>query len=318
MLNPKPARAPQAAKRAGQFSLVSAEAQQEMYRALCALNANGSAKGIPSVSGEPAFSAPAFGVPGCSGAEIAEIATCLAAGASCPLVLACPAPGARIVSPQQANFRRVRDLIADAGRAIGGQGPRLTSATLAAMDALLTRSLNGSPHEDAPSDAAGMEVAPGNGVPGAPAVGVLGRKKARGRNARKKTAAHPREEAAIVCAGLLAGGTEAERDYRAAFCFAARHRLPILYVIANRLTPSTEGTPLDLRSIYPEFGIPLFTVDANDAIAAYRVATEALHNARHLRGPSVIEALAVAPNAASASPLELLTAYMERHGNPLQ
>jgi TPP-dependent pyruvate/acetoin dehydrogenase alpha subunit len=57
----------------------------------------------------------------------------------------------------------------------------------------------------------------------------------------------------------------------------------------------------------------LFTVDANDAIAAYRVATEALHHARHLRGPSVIEALAV---TGGASPLELLTAYMERHGNP--
>lgn len=235
-----------------------------MYRALCALNAGGSANGSTS------------------GAEIAEIAVCIAAGASCPVVLACSAPGARSV--------------AEISQEIGGSGRSLTSATLAAMDALLTRSLN----EVAPSSAA---------------AGATG-KNARGRNARKKPQANSREDVAIVCAGLLEAGTEAERNYRAAFRFASRHRLPILYIVANRAMPG-EGAH-DLRSIYPEFGIPLFTVEANDAIASYRVATEALHNARHLRGPSVIEALAVPAHGTGADPLHLLTAYMERHGNPPQ
>ena len=257
-----------------------------MYRALCLLGVKGNANGSAT------------------GAEIAEIAACLAAGESCPLVLACPAAGARIVSSQQANFGLVASPCAEANRVIGSQGQGLTSATLAAMDALLTRSLNSTANQDRPADSTSNEVASG--------------KNARGRKMRKQQSAHPREDAAIVCAGLLDAGADAERDYRAAFQFAARHKLPILYVVANRLLPG-QSSPLDLRSIYPEFGIPLFTVDANDAIAAYRVATEALHNARHLRGPSVIEALVMTPTAAAAStPLELLTAYMERHGNPPQ
>ena len=300
MVNPKPARASRHTKRTTRnFSLVPAEAQQQMYRALCALDAKISANG--NASGDSGFGS--FQLIGGitnrpavesldRGAEIAEIATCLAAGASSPLVLACPAPGARIVSLQRANIE-LGGRFVDSGRAIS-ERRSLTSATLAAMEALLTLSMNGSPDKDESSSA------------------TAGRRK----GGRKKQAGHPREEAAIVCAGVLDAGAEAERDYRAAFRFAGQHKLPILYVIANRLTPS-KGKPLDLRSIYPEFGIPLFTVDANDAIAAYRVATEALHNARHLRGPSVIEALIV-PHADAASPLQLLTAYMERHGNPPQ
>ena len=128
--------------------------------------------------------------------------------------------------------------------------------------------------------------------------------------------ADPQATPAVVCAGELDPHPDAQQDYRAAFRFAARHKLPILYIVANRITPS-ESPQLDLRTLYPEFGIPLFSVDANDAIAAYRVATEALHNARHLRGPCVIEALALPrPPSGAASPLELLTTYMELHGNP--
>ncbi len=260
MLKPKPARAPQTAKGPLRFSLVSEEAQPQMYRALCALSSNGKTKA------------------NASGAEVAEIGVCLAAGESCPLILACAAPGARTVST--------------AGRVVRATHRRLTSATLAAMDALLSGSFHDGPSKDG-------------------SVHEDSGKHARIKNARKADTM-PIEDAAIVCAGLLDSGPESERDYRAAFRFAARHKLPILYVIANRLTPG-ESVPWDLRPIYPEFGIPLFTVDANDAIAAYRVATEALHNARHLRGPCVVEALAV---TGGASPLELLTAYMERHGNP--
>jgi len=334
-MKPKPAtRAPRNSKRSHRFSLVSAEAQQQMYRAIRAMGSanGGGAQGWSELSGTPGSQeqsgggpgAPAVGVLGWSGAEIAEIAVCLAAGESCPLVLACPAPGARLVS--------------DGARVIGGSGRRLTSATLAAMDALLTRSLNSSPDQEAPTQEA----------PNKAAGGVTPENNARGRNGLKKPKAHPREDAAIVCAGLLDAGAEAERDYRAAFRFAARHKLPILYVVASRLRPGQgaplhpskpttglpgtpplhpskpttglPGTPpLDLRSIYPEFGVPLFTVDANDAIAAYRVATEALYNARHLRGPSVIEALMLPHSSAAANhALELLTAYMQRHGNPPQ
>src|SRR6266511_652579 len=122
MLKHKPARAPQTAKGPLRFSLVSEEAQQQMYRALCALSSNGKTKA------------------NASGAEVAEIGVCLAAGEWCPLILACAAPGARTVST--------------AGRVVRATHRRLTSATLAAMDALLSGSFHdgsskdGSVHED--------------------------------------------------------------------------------------------------------------------------------------------------------------------------
>ena len=116
---------------------------------------------------------------------------------------------------------------------------------------------------------------------------------------------------ALVCAGLL----QAEDDYHKVFGFAVRHKLPILYVVANSLTPGQRGA-LDLRTLYAECGIPVFSIEANDAIAAYRVATEALHNARHGRGPCVIEALTVGDERiGKANSLQLLKGYMERHGN---
>jgi hypothetical protein len=116
---------------------------------------------------------------------------------------------------------------------------------------------------------------------------------------------------ALVCAGRLQAGD----DYRRVFTFAARHKLPILYVVANSITPGRRDA-LDLRTLYAECGIPVFSLEANDAIAAYRVATEALHNARHGRGPCVIEALTVGDERISkTSSLELLKGYMERHGN---
>ena len=127
--------------------------------------------------------------------------------------------------------------------------------------------------------------------------------------------ADPQATAAVVCAGTLDPQPEAQQDYRAALRFAARHKLPILFLVANSLTPG-QSRQLDLHTLYAEFGIPLFSVDASDAIAAFRVATEALHNARHLRGPCVIEALTVhSPHPGPVSPLALLAAYMERHGN---
>jgi hypothetical protein len=116
---------------------------------------------------------------------------------------------------------------------------------------------------------------------------------------------------ALVCAGKL----DPQEDYRRVFSFAARHKLSILFLVANTLTPGRRQT-LDLRTLPAEFGIPVFSVAANDAIAAYRVATEALHNARHLRGPCVIEALTVTGKHQSAiGALDLLRNYMERHGN---
>jgi len=120
---------------------------------------------------------------------------------------------------------------------------------------------------------------------------------------------------ALVCGGQLDGGDECRQDYRRAFSFAARHKLPILYLVANGYLPRRKQK-LDLRKLHEEFGIPVFSVDASDAIAAYRIGTEAVHNARYQRGPCVIEALSLEDKRnGTAKPLELLRGYMELHGN---
>ena len=127
---------------------------------------------------------------------------------------------------------------------------------------------------------------------------------------------HDPAATALICAGQLDAEPKGDDGYRAAFRFAACHKLPILFLVANTLTLS-RAQKLDLRTLYAEFGIPLFSVDSNDAIAAYRIATEALHNARHHRGPCVIEALTVSGKGLRpVSSLDLLRDYMERHGNP--
>jgi TPP-dependent pyruvate/acetoin dehydrogenase alpha subunit len=192
-----------------------------------------------------------------SGAEVTEIAVCLAVDAKDPVILAYEA-------------RAVRKR----GRRMAKRGARLTASASAAVTALLDEALLGN---------ASL------GKAGATAV--------------------------VVCVGRLETGTDGRKDYRNAFQFAARYKLPILFVVANTWTRG-QRQALDLRTLHAEFGIPVFSVDAGDAIAAYRVATEALHNARHGRGPCIIEALTVDGKGNDpASARELLTVYMERHGN---
>jgi TPP-dependent pyruvate/acetoin dehydrogenase alpha subunit len=77
--------------------------------------------------------------------------------------------------------------------------------------------------------------------------------------------------------------------------FAGVHQLPIIYVIQNNLWAESVSVKLqtrveDLSVKAAAYGIPGITVDGNDAIAVYRVATEAIHKARNGGGPTVIEA----------------------------
>jgi len=102
-----------------------------------------------------------------------------------------------------------------------------------------------------------------------------------------------------LAAGVaLAGKLEKNSRITVAFCgdmrsltgpcqeamrFAGVHRLPILYVCWNR-RPELDNA-LETQAC----GFPCITVDGNDAVAVYRVASEAITHARKGNGPTLIE-----------------------------
>jgi hypothetical protein len=122
----------------------------------------------------------------------------------------------------------------------------------------------------------------------------------------------PADSVALVACPLA----DNKKELKQALTFLGRCRLPLLLLVRTAWGKSGPKA-IDLRTVHAEFGIPVITVDANDAIAVYRVATEAAHNARVGRGTTIIEAACIANSAESVkspSPLECLESYMRRHG----
>lgn len=75
---------------------------------------------------------------------------------------------------------------------------------------------------------------------------------------------------------------------------ASAEQLPILFVCPNSLEDALRGLSLqvaveDLQREAQVFGIPCITVDGNDVVAVYRVASEAIAHARRGNGPTLIE-----------------------------
>ena len=70
---------------------------------------------------------------------------------------------------------------------------------------------------------------------------------------------------------------------------AGMHRLPILFVSMSNLTfdPQNDGRRSKLK--VKAYGFPVITVEGNDAVAVYRVASEAIAHARKGDGPILIE-----------------------------
>jgi len=103
---------------------------------------------------------------------------------------------------------------------------------------------------------------------------------------------------ALAAGVALAGKMEKNNRITAVFCgdmvplpepcqeamrFAGVHRLPILYVCWN----SRPEADIALETKACVF--PCMTVDGNDAVAVYRVASEAITHARKGNGPTLIE-----------------------------
>ena len=81
------------------------------------------------------------------------------------------------------------------------------------------------------------------------------------------------------------------RAWSEALHFAGIHCLPVVVVVQTRASGRAgarrpESLVPDLR----DCGFPAIPVDADDAVAIYRVAHEAVHKARHGGGPTLIEA----------------------------
>lgn len=105
---------------------------------------------------------------------------------------------------------------------------------------------------------------------------------------------------ALAAGVSLAGKMEKNSRITVAFCgdlrplpepcqeamrFAGIHRLPILYICWNRWPD--EDMALKIQAC----GLPCITVDGNDAVAVYRVASESIAHARKGNGPTLIECI---------------------------
>jgi TPP-dependent pyruvate/acetoin dehydrogenase alpha subunit len=106
----------------------------------------------------------------------------------------------------------------------------------------------------------------------------------------------------------------------------ARRNLPLLIVSrcsAQVVLAASNG--LSKRIDAPKalaYGVPVIAVDANDALAIYRVASESVARARQRRGPTLIECLALTPadsaaawqDGTQADPIVVMEAYLLRKG----
>ena len=97
-----------------------------------------------------------------------------------------------------------------------------------------------------------------------------------------------------VVVALADDGLAALGFWHEAASLAARHRLPIIFMVENcaQSHPNGAGTVQsddDLRDRAEAYGFPGITVDGNDIVAVWRVTQESIHRARSGTGPTLIE-----------------------------
>jgi TPP-dependent pyruvate/acetoin dehydrogenase alpha subunit len=97
-----------------------------------------------------------------------------------------------------------------------------------------------------------------------------------------------------VVVALADDGLAALGFWHQAASLAARHRLPIIFMVENcdQSHPNGAGpvqSDDDLRDRAEAYGFPGITVDGNDIVAVWRVTQESIHRARCGAGPTLIE-----------------------------
>lgn len=109
-----------------------------------------------------------------------------------------------------------------------------------------------------------------------------------------------------VVLGFMGDGATSEPDFHAAMTFAGVHKTPSVLICQNNgwsiSVPTARQTASQTLAVKGHaYGVPSFRVDGNDAIAVYRVVTDAIARARSGEGPSFIECVTYRIGAHSTS-----------------
>jgi pyruvate dehydrogenase E1 component alpha subunit len=99
--------------------------------------------------------------------------------------------------------------------------------------------------------------------------------------------AHKRKKKGNVVMVFADKATSTLDSWRQSMEIAAKGKLPILYVVENNPWPRPKRAQ---ASGHQSCSFPVFTVDANDVVAVYRVAYECLERVRRDGGPVLVQA----------------------------
>lgn len=92
-----------------------------------------------------------------------------------------------------------------------------------------------------------------------------------------------------------------------ALTYASSQKLPLIVVVDCE----NVSQPDAFEARAAAYGIPSISVDANDAVALYRVSREAIDRARAANGPTLVQCLSF---ESKADPIERLEHYLDKHG----
>lgn len=112
------------------------------------------------------------------------------------------------------------------------------------------------------------------------------------------------------------GGFTEEESWQRALQLAGKLKLPVIFVCWKGFMAGTESEKRTMGrkdAVWPApaFGFPGITVDGNDVVAVYRVATEAIAHARRGNGPTLIACESWPDNDCSMYDKELSSALWQ-------
>jgi TPP-dependent pyruvate/acetoin dehydrogenase alpha subunit len=110
---------------------------------------------------------------------------------------------------------------------------------------------------------------------------------------------------------LFSGSERSQASWLRALNLAAAQSLPMLFVSFDRRQSSGPSIEIPYIPRKPRgYALPSISVDGNDVVAVYRVASEAIAHARKGHGPTLIECLVLNPS----DPIHNMMKYLIRKG----